>query len=273
MAKTGVVERNAVVSDSVVSFALRLTDGDAALCKTAPATNSSTCGSSQTVLKAPPQPALPVSAPAQTIVVAQPTCPNGQQLMTNLVSGTWQRACQPVCAQGQKLNPATHQCDVDHGSASAPAGSGTPALPQLPAAQRQLIAAAEQKLTQSMAGVTTVDDAIAQTVAAIQGLPSASLTQSIPGNSATGRSVRASCRLPEFADGACKDQVIGNFCSSLPSNVSSNCPVAIMCPKTLGVCQGVTPEMRRIFDQSMERIVGGWFLQHPGCTTFNQQGC
>jgi hypothetical protein len=66
---------------------------------------------------------------------------------------------------------------------------------------------------------------------------------------------------------------MGNFCATLPAGASGNCPVAIMCPKTLGICQGVTPEMRRFFDQSMQRIGGDWIAQHPGCTRFGQTGC
>jgi hypothetical protein len=67
--------------------------------------------------------------------------------------------------------------------------------------------------------------------------------------------------------------VIGNYCASLPPEALGNCIVARTCPKTTGVCQGVTPEMRRMFDASMQRIVEDWFRQHPGCTEFRQSGC
>lgn len=44
MLKSGMVEKNAVLTDSVVSFALRLSDGDEALCVTAPARPTAACG-------------------------------------------------------------------------------------------------------------------------------------------------------------------------------------------------------------------------------------
>jgi hypothetical protein len=272
LAKNGVVEQNPVLTDSVVSFALRLTDGDAALCKTPPVQPSTTCGQAAQVAQAPSQPVQP-AIPPQPVAAALPACPAGQQMMTHLVNGNWQRACQPTCARGQQLNPATQQCEVDHGGSPSTTSAAASALAQLPAAQRQQVQAAEQQLAQSMAAVTSVDDAIAQTMAAAQGLPSSALTQSIPGNSAIGRNIQVNCKLPEFPDGACKDQVTGNFCATTGTANSGNCNIAVMCPKTLGVCQGVTPEMRRIFDQSMQRIVGDWFAQHPGCTKFGQTGC
>jgi len=44
MLKTGMVEKNAVLTDAVVSYALRLSDGDSAVCKTAPPAVASACG-------------------------------------------------------------------------------------------------------------------------------------------------------------------------------------------------------------------------------------
>lgn len=44
MLKTGMVEKNAVLTESVVSYALRLSDGDEALCKSAPPAVASACG-------------------------------------------------------------------------------------------------------------------------------------------------------------------------------------------------------------------------------------
>lgn len=67
--KNGMAEKNPVITDSVVSFALRLTDGDAALCKTAPTQASATCGQSQQAVQAPVQPVQP---PAQSAQPAQP---------------------------------------------------------------------------------------------------------------------------------------------------------------------------------------------------------
>lgn len=190
-------------------------------------------------------------------------------MMTVSVGGNWQRGCMPTCARGQKLNPATRQCDVDHGG-PPPAATGQA---QLPPGQQRQAQAAEQQLAQAIAQVSTVEDAIAKTAAAAQGLPPAALTQSIPGNTPRAEAVRAQCQLPQFPDGACKDQAVGNTCATLTAGATTNCAAAIVCPKTLGVCQGVTPEMKRLFDESMQRIVANWFAQHPGCTTFRQTGC
>lgn len=55
-ANIGVMEKGAVLSDSVVSYALRLTDGEQALCKTAPASSGPACAPTQT---AQPQAAIP----------------------------------------------------------------------------------------------------------------------------------------------------------------------------------------------------------------------
>jgi len=183
--------------------------------------------------------------------------------------GNWQRGCMPTCARGQKLNPATRQCDVDHGG---PPPAATEQA-QLPPGQQRQAQAAEQQLAQEIAQVSTVEDAIARTAAAAQGLPPVALTQSIPGNTPRAEAVRAQCQLPQFPDGACKDQAVGNTCATLTAGATTNCAAAIVCPKTLGVCQGVTPEMKRLFDESMQRLVANWFAQHPGCTTFRQTGC
>lgn len=65
LAKNGVVEKNAVVTDSVVSFALRLSDGDVALCKTAPVQAATTCGQSQPAAQASAQTPAPAKPATQ----------------------------------------------------------------------------------------------------------------------------------------------------------------------------------------------------------------
>jgi hypothetical protein len=64
----GVMEKGAVLSDSVVSYALRLTDGEQALCKKAPATSGPACAPTQTA---------PQTAQTQP-QAAIPECPSGQ---------------------------------------------------------------------------------------------------------------------------------------------------------------------------------------------------
>jgi prepilin-type N-terminal cleavage/methylation domain-containing protein len=49
----GVMEKGAVLSDSVVSYALRLTDGEQALCKTAPASSGPACAPTQQLGRSP----------------------------------------------------------------------------------------------------------------------------------------------------------------------------------------------------------------------------
>jgi prepilin-type N-terminal cleavage/methylation domain-containing protein len=66
----GVMEKGAVLSDSVVSYALRLTDGEQALCKTAPASSGPACAPTQTAPQTAPQATQPQAA--------IPECPSGQ---------------------------------------------------------------------------------------------------------------------------------------------------------------------------------------------------
>jgi hypothetical protein len=246
----GVMEKGAVLSDSVVSYALRLTDGEQALCKTAPASSGPACAPTQAA--APTQ--LPTPPQAST-----PACPAGQEMASINSGGKYQRSCAPICQSGQRRSFGSAQCVADTPSAQGGTTAGT--APQSPQAQ-----AAEQKLAASLGQADTVEDAIAKTAAAAQGLPDADLTQSIPGKN-------QQCPLPSAPQGRCQDMVIGNYCASLPPEALGNCIVARTCPKTTGVCQGVTPEMRRMFDASMQRIVEDWFRQHPGCTEFRQSGC
>jgi prepilin-type N-terminal cleavage/methylation domain-containing protein len=79
MVKTGRVERGAVLTDSVVSFALPLTDSGKAVCVVAPAAPKTACGdSAQTVAPAAQNAnsgmAAPVSSPSSSSI----TCPAGQ---------------------------------------------------------------------------------------------------------------------------------------------------------------------------------------------------
>jgi prepilin-type N-terminal cleavage/methylation domain-containing protein len=243
-ANIGVMEKGAVLSDSVVSYALRLTDGEQALCKTAPASSGPAC--------APTQAAASSSTPPQA---STPACPAGQEMASINSGGKWQRSCAPICQSGQRRGFGSAQCVSDAPAAQA----GTAA--KSPQAQ-----AAEQKLAASLGQADTIEDAINKTAAAAQGVPDADLTQSIPGKN-------VQCPLPQPPQGGCQDMASGNFCATLPPEATGNCNAARVCPKTLGVCQGVTPEMRRMFDASMQRIVETWFSQHPGCTEFRQTGC
>lgn len=243
-ANIGVMEKGAVLSDSVVSYALRLTDGEQALCKTAPATGGPACAPTQTAAPTPTSPQA-----------SMPACPAGQEMASINSGGKWQRICAPICPTGQRRSFGSAQCLADTPASLA---ATTPTSPQAQAA--------EQKLAASLSQADTIEDAIAKTAAATQGLPDSDLTQSIPGKN-------VQCPLPQAPQGSCQDLVTNNYCVTLPPSASGNCNVARMCPKSTGVCQGVTPEMRRIFDASMQRIVETWFLQHPGCTEFRQTGC
>jgi prepilin-type N-terminal cleavage/methylation domain-containing protein len=92
--KQGVVEKNPVITDSVVSFALRLTDGDAALCKTAPPAATATACAPATAQSA--QPAQPTQ-PAQSVQAAQtPTAPTAASVMAALPPAEKQEAQQAL---------------------------------------------------------------------------------------------------------------------------------------------------------------------------------
>lgn len=69
MTKTGAVEKGAVLTESVVSFALRLSDGDAPLCKTYSSQTRTACGAPQVAAQA----ATPTTQPTE-----QPTAPQGR---------------------------------------------------------------------------------------------------------------------------------------------------------------------------------------------------
>lgn len=85
----GVMEKGAVLSDSVVSYALRLTDGEQALCKTAPAASGPACAPTQAAASPAkpaqtPPPAQPAQAPAQPAAqpaqpATPPACPSDQE--------------------------------------------------------------------------------------------------------------------------------------------------------------------------------------------------
>jgi prepilin-type N-terminal cleavage/methylation domain-containing protein len=287
----GVAEKSSTTSDTLASFSVRLTDGDKALCKTAPASRGG-CGqvaapAGQAKGPAPVQgqPAQPANAGApaqpsagsQAVATVQPTCPAGQQMTTLNVAGTWQRSCAPTCAAGQRLNAATKQCVTD--SAQSQGSTRTSLPPGTSPQVVQQVQQAETALTQGLAQASTPQEALAKTLAAAQSLPPAVLTQSVLGNSETARKMQATCRLPDTSSGPCGDFLTpgstctGMFPTAFGPGAQPDCVVARICPKTLGICQGVTPEMRRMLDESMQRIVSDWFAQHPGCTTFGQAGC
>lgn len=100
LAKNGVVEKNPVLTDSVVSFALRLTQDDRALCKTVAASAATTCG--QTPAQAPP---AQVSYPGPT------ACPAGaDRLLVEDAAGVEQWGCFDACPSGQVRQPRGLAC-------------------------------------------------------------------------------------------------------------------------------------------------------------------
>jgi len=50
--------------------------------------------------------------------------------------------------------------------------------------------------------------------------------------------------------------MIGDACTTEPSIAGrfDQCGPAMMCPKTAGLCQGVTSEMRALLDASWQRM-------------------
>lgn len=322
LARNGVVEKNAVVTDSVVSFALRLTQGDAALCKTAPAQAATTCGQSQPVAQAPaqtPAPAKPTSqadcqphqhfqagmgcnnvcnpghyyvagpparcsptppVPQQVAVgtaappivnagTAPPlTCPSGQEAITTNQGDKPLRTCVAVCQPGLKRSQTdTTKCvpDLSPQGQQATAQTLTQTLAQIPAQeiaartpqQQAAVTAAVQGLIQGLAQAATVDEAREKTIAAAQNLPPELLTQSVLQNTAQAKSTAATCNLHLDRPGPCTDNLIGGAaaCQRQYAGHFDECVPAIVCPKTAGLCQGVTPEMRRLLDASMQRML------------------
>lgn len=72
LSKNGVVEKDPVLTDSVVSFALRLTDGGQVLCKTPPAQATTACGQPATQAGTPPKAdAAALAAAVQALPVVQ----------------------------------------------------------------------------------------------------------------------------------------------------------------------------------------------------------
>jgi prepilin-type N-terminal cleavage/methylation domain-containing protein len=108
----GVMEKGAVLSDSVVSYALRLTDGEQALCKTAPASSGPACaptqGAQPPAKPAQPAqaPAQPAQAPAQPAQPAQPANPPACAADQERVGGS----CVAKCPADSPRDPSSGQC-------------------------------------------------------------------------------------------------------------------------------------------------------------------
>jgi prepilin-type N-terminal cleavage/methylation domain-containing protein len=100
LSKNGVVEQNPVVTDGVVSFALRLTQGDQALCGTYTTPPATACGQAS----APPPQAQP-SYPGPAV------CEAGQvRLLGETASGVKQWGCFDACPSGQARQPGMLNC-------------------------------------------------------------------------------------------------------------------------------------------------------------------
>lgn len=131
LARTGSVENGALVSDSVVSFALPLTTANKATCTAYQPTQNANCTSAQASLaQAPAQtraqpPAQAVAAlvpfnpqtatlPAEVKPVATDatSCAAGQEFAVVTGGGSTQRACAPVCRASERRTP-TGACIVD----------------------------------------------------------------------------------------------------------------------------------------------------------------
>ena len=132
MAKTGSVEPGAVVTDTVVSFALPLTGNKDAVCKTAAPAPLSACGT---------LPAAVVQTPTQSTAIGgsgvqatgQPPnpCPPGQETVQKpSVIGSSSAVCLPFCQTGETRNadglcmPA-QQAVSTPSQAAAASGTGT----------------------------------------------------------------------------------------------------------------------------------------------------
>lgn len=103
LGRNGVVEPAYVLSDSIVSFALRLSDGDTAWCKTATAQAPACASGTPAVQTDPqaPQQLTPSSGPASDPNSAKPpTCAPTQELSADQTSCVLKR-----CPNGQHLDP------------------------------------------------------------------------------------------------------------------------------------------------------------------------
>jgi len=127
-AKNMPIEAGAVLSDSVVSFALPLTDTKRVVCSQAPPASGSSCGD-------------PVAAPSSASNPATPgrSCPSGKEVVVTTDrpgATTW--GCYDPCAPGQVRNsvPPLWWCVAapTPAPAPAPAPAPQPAAASAPAA-------------------------------------------------------------------------------------------------------------------------------------------
>ncbi len=129
LSKEGVVEKGEVLTDTLVSYALRLTPADQALCKNAPARAAGdacaapqpapvkadaqppAAGAQPATVQAPvqPQPFNPatavVPATVKAVAATATSCPAGQEMVVVTGASGTQRACAPTCQAGQRRTP------------------------------------------------------------------------------------------------------------------------------------------------------------------------
>jgi prepilin-type N-terminal cleavage/methylation domain-containing protein len=120
LSKTATVEKGAVVSDSVVSFALPLTDGNRALCKIAPVTAATACGGSA--------PAQNAGASGPTVPAGVDGCPPGKEPYYDRSQGPGVvvRSCVDICGPGQVRDPRNYRWCAPAPTATAVSGGACP---------------------------------------------------------------------------------------------------------------------------------------------------
>ena len=133
--------------------------------------------------------------------------------------------------------------------------------------------AAEATLTQTLVGVTNSADALAKTLAAAANLPKDVLTAAVPAQETpqvlATKTAMASQGCPVSDDdfkGACED-AYGGSCAAdfygMYSGPGVVCYVVGVCRKSAGLCEGVTPAMKQLLDESLRRT--SYVNAHPEC--------
>jgi prepilin-type N-terminal cleavage/methylation domain-containing protein len=132
LAKTARVEKGAVLTETLVSFAVPLTDSDKPVCTVAPANPTTACGD-----------------PAPTQAAASNGCPPGKEPYTSSpISGATVRTCVDSCGPGQVRDPNNFRW-----CAPAPAVVAPPATVATPTPQ----ASATQSITSCPPGQFLLD--------------------------------------------------------------------------------------------------------------------
>jgi prepilin-type N-terminal cleavage/methylation domain-containing protein len=119
-----------------------------------------------------------------------------------------------------------------------------------PAAQ----AAAEQA-SKDLATATTPQDALEKIAALAASVPESELTAVIPGPNAQALQ-KIGCDVTRLipAGRPCQDMIRGDCKAQYGDVLTTECIPAQICPKSAGVCTGVTPDMKTLLDQSIIRI-------------------